>query len=64
MMAVIGHGIVCDENLGVCGERACVLNIDAERRVGALKKIFGVMVEGSEGDMLSSLPFRWDRLSA
>ena len=55
VMAVVAHNIVCDENLGVCVGGACALGVGAGQRVGALNKIFKVMVEGSEGDMLSSL---------
>ena len=53
-MTHVTHSIVYAKNLGVCAERACTLNT-TERRTEALKKLFNVMADRSEGDMLASL---------
>ena len=56
-MTSAAHTIAYTLDLGVCTNRACVLNagIDpAERRMEALKKISAAMLK-SEGDMLSPL---------
>jgi len=47
-------------DLGACSERACILNVGvgpAGRRMEVLDKISNVLLQNSEGDMLSSLRF-------
>lgn len=58
IMTHAAHGIAYVGNLSVCPQRACVLNgIDpAKQRVEGLKKVSDVIVDNSEGDMLSSPP--------
>ena len=58
MMTHAAHGIAYVGNLSACPRRACLLNFPVkppEWRVEALKMISDVMVQKSEGDMLSSL---------
>jgi len=60
VMVQASNSIVYNGNLKVCPQRACVLNVGInpiERRMEALKKVFGVMVDGSKGDILSALSF-------
>ena len=57
-MTHAAHGIAYVGNLSVCPERACVLNVGinrAGRRMEALRRVSDVMVNKSEGDVLSSL---------
>jgi len=54
----VSRSIVYDGNQRVCPRTTCVLNVGInpiERRMEALKKIFGVMVDKSKGDVLSPL---------
>jgi len=56
VMVLASYAIVYNMNLGVCPQRACVLNVGVnpiELRMEALKKVFGAMVDESEGDMLA-----------
>ena len=58
-MVQLSHSIVYSGHLGVCPQEECALNVGTspiERRMEALKKIFGVMVDKSKGDLLSPLP--------
>jgi len=58
-MVQFSHSIVYSGHLGVCPREECVLNVGInpiERRMEALKKIFGIMVDKSKGDLLSPLP--------
>ena len=57
-MTIVAHNVVYFGNLGVCAEKACVLNVGInppERRMEALKKLVDVLVHKNEGEMLSSL---------
>ena len=52
------HSIVCDMGLEGCPDRRCVANDDAntlEERAKGLDEIYGVMVKGDKGDVLSPL---------
>ena len=54
------HRIAYTRNLGRCAGEECVLNVgvgSTDQRMEALEEIFDVLVGGSDGDMLSSLPF-------
>jgi hypothetical protein len=58
-MVQLSHSIVYSGNIGVCPQKECALNVGIdlmERRMEALKKIFGIMVDKSKGDPLSPLP--------
>ena len=55
-MVQVSHSIVYNGNLRVCPQKSCILNVGInpiERRMEALKKVFGVMIERSKGDVLS-----------
>ena len=61
MAVLAAHRIAYAGDLGVCPERACIFSPGAKRteqRMKALNDIFNVMVERSEGDMLSPLSLR------
>ena len=60
VMVQVSHSIVYNGNLRVCPRRTCVLNVGTnpmEQRMEALKKVFGIMVDKSKGDVLSPLSF-------
>lgn len=57
-MVQVSHSIVYNGNLRVCPQRACILNVGInpiERRMEVLKKVFSVMVEKSNDDILAPL---------
>ena len=57
-MVQISHSIVYDGDLRVCPRRTCALKVGTNpmgRRMEALKKVFGIMVDKSKGDVLSPL---------
>ena len=58
VMVQVSHSTVYNGNLRVCPRSACILNVDLnpiERRMEALNKVFGIMVDNSNGDILSPL---------
>lgn len=58
VMIQVLHSAVYGEDLGICSRSACVLNAgmnSIERRMEALKKVFGVIVDKCNGDILSPL---------
>ena len=58
VMVQLSHSIVYSGNLRVCPQEGCVLGVGIdpmERRMEALKEIFGIMVDKSKGDLLSPL---------
>ena len=58
---VAAHGIVYVGNPGACLEEVCALNTGinrTEQRLEVLNKIYNVMIERNEGDMLSPPPLR------
>ena len=58
VMVRVSHSIVYGGNLRVCPQKECVLNAGTNpigRRMEALKKIFNIMIDKSNGDMLSPL---------
>ena len=57
-MVQLSHLIVYSGDLRVCPQKWCVLNVGIDplgRRMEALKKIFGIMVEKDKDDLLSPL---------
>jgi len=58
VMVQLSHSIVYSGNLKVCTQKECVLNVGmdpTERRMEALKKVFGIMVNKAKDEILSPL---------
>ena len=58
VMVQLSHSIIYSGNLKVCPQEECALNVGinpTERRMEALKKIFGIMVNKGKDDLLSPL---------
>ena len=56
----LAYSIVCDTSSVVCPQRVCVLNVGInplERRMEALKKIFVIMANNNNDDVLCPLSF-------
>ena len=49
------HSAVCSMSQEVCGENACLVNVDASLRMGALDQIYDAMIKESKDDVFSPL---------
>ena len=60
-MTLIARTVAYVVDFGVCTERVCILNVSmnpTQRRVEALGKLFDIMADVDEGDVLSPPSFR------